>query len=310
MSAQKVCDSDDPEHQNEEEKTTIIDRYIEKYKIFCYHFGHYVDRQPQEDLAKLLYRADMEMTPGMFVSLTVVTAFLASVLVFVISSVTFHLLSYSPLYPLLLTLLTFIAIVIGFISMLYNKISSKNMNIDMELPYALGYMSILASAGSTPLQVIRRLAAEDYGDISIELRKVIYRVDLLGEDGISAMNYLILNTSSESFRTICIDINNTMQSGGGLKTYLEMKSKDLMEMRRQSQEHFVDSLSVYGEGYMSTAVMGVVLVVLTIVVASALGIDLILKPGDMFNVFIYVIMPFVNIFFLVLLWMKYSRSTI
>jgi flagellar protein FlaJ len=184
------------------------------------------------------------------------------------------------------------------------------MNIEQELPFALGYMSILASAGSTPLEVIRRISVEDYGDISLEFRKVIYRVDLLGEDGISAMSYLVHNTSSEMFRTICIDITNTMQSGGGLKSYLETKTKDLMGMRMLTQKQFVDSLSVYGEGYLSGVVLSVVLVVLSIVVASALGIDLFFEPKLLFNVFVYGILPFVNILFLVLLWMKYSRSVV
>jgi flagellar protein FlaJ len=77
-----------------------------------------------------------------------------------------------------------------------------------------------------------------------------------------------------------------------------------------TQKQFVDSLSVYGEGYLSGVVLSVVLVVLSIVVASALGIDLFFEPKLLFNVFVYGILPFVNILFLVLLWMKYSRSVV
>jgi flagellar protein FlaJ len=83
-----------------------------------------------------------------------------------------------------------------------------------------------------------------------------------------------------------------------------------MNMRKVTQMQFVDSLSVYGEGYLGGVVMSVVLVVLAIVVASALGVDLFLEPAVLFNVFVYGLLPFINILFLVLLWMKYSRSTI
>jgi flagellar protein FlaJ len=285
--------------------------YLEKYKMFCYVLGKYFDRKPQEDIAKSLYQADLVMTPGMFMSLSLVTAFLASAVVFIFSVILFRNSSTPLVYVGMLTSLTFGLTISGFPFVLYNKISGKNMNIEHELPFALSYMSILASAGSSPMDVVRTVAIEDYGEISTEFGKVMYRVDVLGEDGVTAMNHLVRNTSSESFRTICMDLANAMQAGGGLRTYLEMKSRELMDLRGKLQREFVDSLAVYGEGYLSGVVMSVVLVVLMIVVGSALGIDLgPLTPRQMFNLFVYFMLPFINIVFLVLLWMKYSRSVL
>lgn len=286
-------------------------RYLEKYKMYCYILGKYFDRRPQEDIAKSLYQADLVMTPGMFMSLSVVTAFLASAIVFIFSVILFRNASTPLVYIGMLTFLTFGLTISGFPFVLYNRISGKNMNIEHELPFALSYMSILASAGSSPMDVVRTVAIEDYGEISTEFGKVMYRVDVLGEDGVTAMNHLVRNTSSESFRTICMDLANAMQAGGGLRTYLEMKSKELMDLRSKLQREFVDSLAIYGEGYLSGVVMSVVLVVLMIVVGSALGIDLgVLTPRQMFNLFVYFMLPFINIVFLVLLWMKYSRSVL
>ncbi|MBN2111324.1 MAG: type II secretion system F family protein [Methanosarcinaceae archaeon] len=290
-------------------KEDVLSRYTEKYKMFCYMFGKYIDKRPQDDITKSLYQADILMTPGMFISLSLVTATLASMVVFLLSLFLFRNSSSPLVYISTLTVLTFGLNVSGFPFILYNQISNKNMNVEHELPFALGYMSILASAGSSPMDVIRTVALEDYGDISIEFGKVMYRVDVLGEDGVTAMNHLVRNTSSESLRTVCIDIANSMQAGGGLRTYLEMKSKELMQMRWKLQKEFVDSLSVYGEGYLSGVVMSIVLVVLMIVVTSALGIDLgAFTARQLFNLFVYFILPFINIVFLILLWMKYSRS--
>jgi len=288
-------------------KPTLAD----KYKALCFRFGLHFDKNPQNDLAKSLYQADLEMTPGMFISLAVVTSFLASVLMFFISSLVFWG-SESPLvYIFSLTFLTFVLCLGGFPFTLYNKVSNKDMNIEHEIPFALSYMSILASGGSSPVELIRRVSEEDYGEVSQEFSKVMFRIDVLGEDGNSAMSHLIRNTSSELLRTICIDLANAMQAGGGLRTYLEMKSKELMEMRRETQKVFVDSLSVYGEGYLSGIVMSVVLVVLMIVICSALGIDLkFMTPHQLFNFFVYFGLPFMNIMFILLLWMKYSRNAI
>ncbi|MDP2216833.1 MAG: type II secretion system F family protein, partial [Methanolobus sp.] len=257
------------------------------------------------------YQADLVMTPGMFISLSIVTALIATAIVFIFSVILFRNSSTPLVYIGTLTALTFGLTISGFPFVLYNKISGKNMNIEHELPFALSYMSILASAGSSPMDVVRTVAIEDYGEISTEFGKVMYRVDVLGEDGVTAMNHLVRNTSSESFRTVCMDLANAMQAGGGLRTYLEMKSKELMNLRGKLQREFVDSLAVYGEGYLSGVVMSVVLVVLMIVVGSALGIDLgPLTPRQMFNFFVYFALPFINIVFLILLWMKYSRSVL
>ncbi|AKB37535.1 Transporter [Methanosarcina siciliae C2J] len=283
----------------------------EKYKHFCFRFGIYFDRKPNTDLAKSLYQADVEITPGMFISLAIITSLLVSVFMFVISTVLFYGMPNAFVYVFSLTFLTLGLSLGGFPFALYNKVSNKNMNIQHEIPFALSYMSVLASSGSPPLDVIRRVAAEDYGDISTELSKVMYRIDALGEDGNTAMSYLIQNTSSEHLRAVCIDISNAMQAGGGLQAYLELKSKELMEMRRQAQKAFVDSLSIYGEGYLSGIVMSVVLVVLMIVICSALGIDLkIMTPRQLFNFFVYFALPFINLMFILMLWMKYSRSVV
>jgi flagellar protein FlaJ len=276
--------------------------------MFCYHFGRYIDETPRDSVAKMLYQSDTEMTSGMFVSLAGVTALVAGAMMFVSSAIVFR---GDMVYVTALSVFTFALTLAGFPFVLYNKISAKKMNIEQELPYMLGYMSVLASAGTSPIDVIRRISIEEYGHISKEFGKVIYRVDILGEDAVTAMSDLIQNTPSEMFRVICIDLANIVHSGSGFMDYLEIKSRDLMTMRRLVQKEFVDSLSVYGEGYLGGVVMSVVLAVLGIVVCGALGIDLgIFEPRDLFNVFVYFVLPFVNIIFLAMLSMKYSRSLV
>ena len=283
-------------------------KFIERYKMFCYQFGRYIDETSRDDVAKMLYQSDTEMTPGMFVSLAGVTALIAGAMMFVSSTIVFR---GDMVYVTVLAILAFGLTLGGFPFVLYNKISAKKMNIEQELPYMLGYMSVLASAGTSPIDVIRRISIEDYGHISKEFGKVIYRADILGEDAVTAMGYLIQNTPSEMFRVICIDLANIIHSGSGFMDYLEIKSRDLMTMRRLIQKEFVDSLSVYGEGYLGGVVMSVVLAVLGIVVCGALGIDMgIFAPRDLFNVFVYFVLPFVNIIFLAMLSMKYSRSPV
>jgi flagellar protein FlaJ len=213
------------------------------------------------------------------------------------------------LYVVVLTLLAGVTIGGGFPFYLQNQITNKRMDIERQLPYAFAFMSILSSSGTTPLEVIRRIAHEDYGHVSKEFQKVVFRVDILGEDVITSMNVLVANTPSKIFRDICIDLTNIIYSGGGMKDYLEAKSKEMMAMRRVMYREFVDSLSVFGEMYLGGIVMLIIFAALGVILSGALGIDLgPFTPKEMFNYLIYLIVPLVNVVFLQVLGVKYSTN--
>jgi len=292
-----------------------FENFFETYKRFCYFFGQSFDKNPNRDITKLIYQADLEMTPGMFTSLWLVTSVLSGLLMFMVSFLLLNL-PQSPvhnesphLYILLITLVGVGASAIGFPFYLQNEIENKKRDIDKQIPYALSFMSILSSSGATPLEIIRRISQEDYGQISNEFRKVLFRVDILGEDIVTAMTGLVHNTPSDLFRDICIDLTNIIYGGGGFKSYLETKSKDLMAIRRQTYKEFVESLAIFGEGYLGGIVMTMTLAILGIVISGALGIELgAFKPKDLFNALIYLLIPIINIVFLQMLSVKYSTT--
>jgi archaeal flagellar protein FlaJ len=295
--------------------TLSFENLLEMYKRFCYIFGQSFDRDPNRDITKLIYQADLEMTPGMFTSLWLVTSVLCGVIMFIIGAFLL-MLPQSPfftktpyLYILLIAFIGAAGAGIGFPFYLQNEIENKKRDIDKQIPYALAFMSILASSGATPLDIIRRLSREDYGQISNEFRKVLFRVDILGEDVVTAMNGLVHNTPSDLFRDICVDMTNIIYGGGGLKSYLETKSKELMAIRRQTYKEFVESLAIFGEGYLGGVVMMITLAVLGIVISGALGIQFgPFTPIDLFNLLIYVMIPIINVVFLQVLAVKYSTT--
>lgn len=277
----------------------------EEYKSICYSMlGKRIDEKGVEEMSRMLYQADINMTPGMFISMAIVTAVLASIPVLIFSLIVFGV----SWYTYTLVSVTLLVVVGTFMLVLYNSISNKKTGIEKELPFALAYMSILASAGSTPLEIFRRIAIEDYGDVSREFRKLIYHIDVLGEDEISAMSDLANNTPSEIFRGIVIDLSNVVYSGSGMKDYLEAKSRDLMSIKRQAQREFVDSLSIYGEMYLGGILMMMIMTVIGIVLCGALNVDIgPFKPGEAFVFFVYLIVPLISVIFYLMLEMKYSR---
>jgi archaeal flagellar protein FlaJ len=287
----------------------------DSYKKFCYRVGRRFDQEPSPSISRMIYQADLEMTPGLYTSLWLITTLICGLamgctglVIFMLPMSPFH--SASPfLFTGILGMVGAAGAGIGFPFYLQSKISNKKMDIERQLPYALAFMSILASSGATPLDIIRRLAREDYGHISNEFKKVLFRVDILGEDVVTAMHSLINHTPSELFRDLCIDMTNIIYSGGGLKEYLETKSKELMNIRRQTYREFVDSLSIFGEGYLGGVVMLIIFAVLGIVISGALGIELgPFTPAELFNYLVYLIIPLVNVIFLLALAVKYSTN--
>ncbi len=162
-----------------------FENFFEAYKRFCYIFGQSFDKKPNRDITKLIYQADLEMTPGMFSSLWLVTSVLSGLLMFIVSSLLLMLpqspvFTESPyIYILIITLIGAGASAIGFPFYLQNEIENKKRDIDKQIPYALTFMSILSSSGATPLEIIRRISREEYGQISNEFRKVLFRVDII-----------------------------------------------------------------------------------------------------------------------------------
>lgn len=301
--------------EGKKKRALSTENLIAQYKRLCYIYGRHLDTEENPEISRVLYQADVEMTPGLFISLMTVSAFLAAIISFIAALLIFSA-PFSPfatdtpwMYVILLTVVSTAVVGGGFPFYLQNQVSNKKMDIERNLPYAMAFMSILASSGATPLDIIKRIAEEDYGHISREFSKVLFRIEILGEDAVTAMNALVNSTPSEIFRDITIDLTNLIYGGSGLASYLASKSKDLMKLRRQTDKEFVESLGVYGETYLGGVVMTLTLAVLGIVISGALGIELgPLEPDQMFKALIYLIIPVINIIFLAMLEVKYSSN--
>ena len=131
-------------------ETDSLGNLFEQYKRFCYTFGRSFDRNPNRDIIKLIYQANLEMTPGTFTSLWIGTTILVGFVMVIIAAILF-LLPQSPFsipdpapFILLFALIGSAAIAIGFPFYLQNQIENKKRDIDTHIPDALAFMSILA----------------------------------------------------------------------------------------------------------------------------------------------------------------------
>lgn len=282
---------------------------LRRYMTFSYVLGRHFDRAPSRKLASMLYQADLEMTPGMFLSLCFVSAGIVGVMLFIISKLVLTYVIKSPMATQLsvfVAIASFASVCVGFFFSLANKISSKKIEIEREMPFALSYMSILSSAGSTPLKVLSALSIQDYGVLSKEIRKMGYRVYFLGEDAVTAINHLANNTPSVVFRDTLIELGNIIHSGTGMMEFLAERSQDLIDIKKVALKRFMDDLSMFSEMYLLVS-MANILAVIGIPMVGLFGLQIgFLTAENLFQLFTYILLPFANILFLAIMEVKYS----
>jgi archaeal flagellar protein FlaJ len=284
---------------------------VGRFQRFAYFFFRWYDNKPRPAVLELLYKADIQMLPGMYIGTIVITAVLATVAALVGSILLFTFVFTSSLSLLLIAGVTggcLAASLIAFPIITTGKISSKKVKIDSSLPFLLAYMATLSSAGMNPVETIRHVALKDFGPLSKEFRKIVYRFDVLGEDIISALNYIAINSPSENLHDILIGLSNLIVSGGNLKGYCEQESKSLFDDKKTHLKAFIDSLAAYSEGYVGGVIVTVILGVIGIIIIGSLGIKVLpfLNTQDVMLIFVFFIVPFVNIMFLAMLELKFS----
>ncbi|HDQ05148.1 MAG TPA: hypothetical protein ENN36_00300 [Candidatus Bathyarchaeota archaeon] len=162
--------------------------------------------------------------------------------------------------------------VIGFYVYPTYRADSLKRDLEDEMPFATGYMSILAGAGVPPDFIWRSLAQIDASlSISNVARNVVRDVELFGFDVISALETTSKRTPSERFKEMLEGFISVVYSGGNLVKYLRNRSQEYMELKRISLKRFSDTLGVLAEFYVTLMVAGSLIFVVMLAVISMMG---------------------------------------
>lgn len=276
------------------------------YKKLCYRLlGGYVEGTSLDvEFSRILYQAEINISGSMFLSVWLISSLLLAVAV----GAVFHMLSISLIHPVNAAILTFAVTSGAVYFQLTSKIQNRHLAIDRNLPFAISHMSILASTGTPPLNLLRMLASSDHGAVSGELKKIIHSVDILGKDVIAAVLDVARTTPSPHMRSLLIEFTRMIHTGGSLETYLHGRLDQLLEIKREVQKELNQSLALFSEMYITFISTGVIMSVLGVTVGSILMGGTIgpFQAGDLFNIFVYFIMPLANVIFFVLLMVVYS----
>jgi len=251
--------------------------WVNRYRTFCYRLvGSRFERSSESvELGGRLKQAGVNITPGMARAVLLVTTLIAVVVMFAVSFVLFHLVMRNPLwyaYVLLLTGIAFAAVAGGFRFLVGSRIANRKDQLERELPFSLSELSVLASTGMSPIQLVRRMAQRQHDPaMTQEFKNVIYLADVQGKDLITALSETARECPSTAVRESFWDLANMIHQGGDLDEYLRNKSDDILKLRRLVQHEFIERLTTFLDMYVSLVVVGVLMIAVGAFLINSFG---------------------------------------
>ncbi len=171
--------------------------------------------------------------------------------------------------------------------------------IDKLIPYAIGYISAMASIRITPYEIFKKLSKAEgtYEEVSREAKQIVRDVELLGYDFITALKNLVALTPSTNMRAFLQGAVTTTLSGGEMGSYFINTAREYMEERRKKYEDFIERLGLFAELYVTALVAGPLMLIVVIAIMCFLGG----ASLDILAAIVYIIIPFGSVGFIFLI---------
>ena len=241
-----------------------------------------------------ILKSNLRITPEGLISVsiffTIVTGILATVGIYV-GFVMYHI-------PYFLALIAAVPIVfVLLINAPKISSSSRAASIDTELPFVVGYISVLAGGGVSPLATLRRISQLKLFPASAkEAKRILVEVDVFGHDPITAIERIARWNPNRRFSEFLFGYTAVLKSGGNFMVYVQGKLRDIMESKASAVKRSADTTGTMAEAYLTvTVILGMVLYTLYMV-QTLISHNL----GGLYNLyfFSFVIVPLISVAFL------------
>jgi flagellar protein FlaJ len=185
---------------------------------------------------------------------------------------------------------------------LYRR-GQRRKEIDANLVYTTGYMGVLSAGGLSIEKIFERVTqVEQHATIRDLAKRLIADIKVFGMDVTSALNDIILRSSSEIFSKLLIGISNTVKTSGDLKSLLTFETERLLHTKREQAKKTLGTLLTLGEIYVAAMVMGPVLFIVMLTILSIMGsVAFGLSPIEQLNLIVFFGLPAICTVFIVII---------
>ena len=236
-------------------------RFSDKLTRFCFSTfatpaGFLSQKLPT--LRDQILKSNMTITPEGLIALdifyTIITAVITSVVAYL--GVAFFHIIYFAILP--------VATPIIFVIILNSPRASaanRGASIETELPFVIGYLSVLAGGGVSPIATMRRIARMKlFPAVSKEAKRILIQTEVFGDDPITAMEYVAKSNPSRNWAEFLLGYTSVLKSGGDFVTYIQTKLKDILDSKSASVKRSADTTGTMAEAYLTiTVILGMTL---------------------------------------------------
>jgi archaeal flagellar protein FlaJ len=248
------------------------------YRLFARRAARAVERNPRLrhslERAHIYRRAEVYMASAIMTSLIVVLLTGLPVLLMLLASASGAIAVPGRLMAFILPVPALAGIVLYLLALVLPELRAINRarDINAKLPYALNFVTTMASAGATPEVIFGALARQPiYGAASHEAAWITRDVQLLGMDIVTALGRAVDRSSSDKWQDLLQGAITTLTSGGDLRTYFNNKAEQFIYENRQEQKRFLDGLGVLAESFVTVVVAAPLFLIVILSVMTSLG---------------------------------------
>lgn len=183
------------------------------------------------------------------------------------------------------------------------KITGRRASIDTNLPFAINHISAVAGSGVPPTKMFRLIMeSKEYGEIAVEIEKIVEYVELFGYDLLTAIRTVALTTPSVPFKEFLEGMVSTIESGGDINIYLKEKTSEAMLNYELDRQKYTETIATYSDVYTGIMIAAPLFFIVALSLVGMLGGKVAgLEVNFLIVVGAYVVIPALNIVFLIFL---------
>jgi len=285
---------------------------LKDYKKLAIRYFNWISKKYPEivkTVSSTIPKSGISISPENYISCVCLSAFIGYLITLPLTIIIFTLFEFNILIAILsivfVPFITGVLIFIGGVFYPYQKAVTRNRSIETNLPFALSHMGAIASSGVPPTAIFKVLSEfKEYDVLAEEMEKITRNIETFGLDPVTAMREVTKRTPSEKFKQLLLGVASTIEGGGNLQTYLKNAGEQSLFTWRTRRQKYLQRLSAYAEFYTGLLIAAPLFLISLFSVMHMIqpeigGFDIL----ELMRMSIYLIVPGLNIGFLVFLHM-------
>ncbi len=176
----------------------------------------------------------------------------------------------------------------------------RAQKLDLEVPFAGTYVSVMATGGMSPYASLRRLKDCDLlPNMSKVIKDIEIDVQIKGFDPVSAMEKSAKNLPSKDYKELMLGYTSTQRTGGDVIHYLLVRTENLFKNLGIKIKAFGERASVLMESYITISIL--MTLMLTIMFMTSLSLQQFWQgsvSASTFIIFGYLLVPIISLLFI------------